>query len=140
MDRNGAAELARQLGVKADKFGIESLNEDQKNVLVPYWALGAIENGGFRYALQGERDLVDIARRFRALGFSEVASACERVARSVFGPAGDPGGAQRKPLLARVDWDAFDAEEAVVFAVSWEALEDAIVEYVSSHPETGAQD
>lgn len=132
--RRDATDLVKRLGRQADERGIDSLNEDQRNILVPYWAYGIIGNGGFRYLLEGSHDLVDVARRFRALGFPDVGRACEEVASKVFGEQTEPDPSDRADILSRFEWDAFDAQDAVVFRVSAEALVDAIAAYVSSHP------
>lgn len=134
MNRNAASKLVKRLGAQADARGIESLSEHQRNVLVPYWARGVIGNGGFEYFFEGSYDLVDVARRFRALGLTDVAGACEQVAGAVFGAA-LPLPQGREAILARVDWSAFREQERVVYGLSWEALQDAIAAYVSSHPE-----
>lgn len=139
MNRQDTIDLMKRLGREADERGIGSLNEDQRNVLVPYWAHGVIENGGFKYLLEWSYDLIDVARRFRALGFPDVGNACEEVARSVLGERTNPDPSDRAAILSRVDWDAFQPQEAVVFRVSSDALKDSIAAYVSAHPDAAAR-
>jgi hypothetical protein len=44
--------ILKTLGEKADTFGIESLTEEERNILVPWWARGVMGNGGCQYLFE----------------------------------------------------------------------------------------
>lgn len=135
MTRDDAKELVRRLGSRADREGIETLNDDELTALIPWWARGVICNGGFRYFYEGGYDLVDVAMRLRRLGLLDAAAACERVSRVVF-----PNGrsqlatSERDQALAEVEWRKFERDEDVLFALEPTLLLDAIAKYVADHP------
>jgi hypothetical protein len=90
VDSQRAKEILRDLGARADLHGVYSLSEEEKTVLVPYWAArGVIGNGGFRYFFEGKHQLLEVARRMRLLQLNAVADACEKVVRDIF-PNGVP--------------------------------------------------
>jgi len=137
MSRERVQRIIKELGVRAEMDGIGTLNEEERDVLVPYWARGIIGNGGFKYFFEGTYDLADVARRFRQLKLESVAAASDAVLAAVF-PAGPPAGAkQREEALSRADWSQFELEEDAVFDLTWEALESAIAAYVLQHPRVG---
>ena len=136
MERERAKKLLRALGEKADSHGIQALSEEERNVLVPYWARGLIGNGGFRYFFEHDHPLSDTVRRMRSLGLGSTADACESVLGQLF-----PGGAEpadyweRRRLTDGIDWDRFDPEESAIYKVSWDQFTDAIGAYIESHPD-----
>src|SRR5215475_10796835 len=98
--------ILHELGVKADEWGIDVLTAEQRNVLLPWSARGIIGNGGFKYFYEGTQDPLATARAFRALGFEDVATACERslfVFRLGRVPISEPA---RLKAFAAVDWDS----------------------------------
>jgi hypothetical protein len=134
VDVERAKNVVERLGAKADLDGFDSLSEEEKTILAPYWARGVIGNGGFRYFFEGKHDLTDVARRMKALQFDAAAAACEKVARQVFprglAPADD---AEREALLAKVDWKRFAGEEDVIFDLGWQELLEAVAGYIDRH-------
>lgn len=135
MEANRAKDLVSSLGAQADLHGLDSLSEEERSVLVPYWARGVIGNGGFRYFYEGNHDLHDVARRMRTLQLDAAATACESVAQHVFAGGAVPrNDDEREALLSKVDWKRFSQEEDVVFDLRWEDILDAVGRYVEAHP------
>lgn len=139
MTKNETGVLIQALSEKADRLGIDALNELQKTVLIPYWALGFLWNGGFRHFFEGAYekgnvDLGDVARRLRALGLDSAADACQEAATRLFGAAGQPPDRRlRQRLLDKVDWDSFDPLERVINRLTWDGLDEAVAEYGTLH-------
>jgi len=127
--------IIEELGVKADEWGIDVLTAEQKNVLLPWSARGIIGNGGFKYYYEGNQDPLATARAFRALGFEDVATACER-SLFVFPlgrmPLGEPG---RFEAFKAVDWDSNSVRELdrTVWRLKWDDLLASIGVYMSRH-------
>jgi hypothetical protein len=123
----GPVELAiTALCLRADEEGLASLSARQADVVLAWSARGIIGNGGFRAYSQGSGDMKDVVRAFRGLGFEEAASACER-SMSMFPlglPPEDPG--RRAAACAAIDWEELRAAERSIYAVSWDALTQAI--------------
>jgi hypothetical protein len=103
---------------------------------LPWSARGIIGNGGFRYFYEGTQDPLATARAFRALGFEDVATACER-SLFVFPlgrmPLGEPG---RFEAFKAVDWDSNSVRELdkTVWRLTWDDLLASIGVYMSRHP------
>jgi hypothetical protein len=124
--------LVDRLGDRAELEGIGTLSEEERTVLLPWWARGVIGNGGFRYFYEGSADLHEVARRMAALGFADVARALEAVATRV--DASVPGRAAQTEHLDRIRWKDFEVAEGVVLELDFDALLAAIERYVEDRP------
>jgi uncharacterized protein DUF4375 len=128
--------LVTALADKAQASGIGALSDEERNALVPWWAVGELDNGGFQLFFEANHPLADVSRRLRLLGFEGAAAACDEVAAALF-----PGGkepldrAAKEALLAGVEWKQFRPQERVIFAVEWDELLRAIGRYVDAHPQ-----
>jgi hypothetical protein len=130
--RSRTRDLVDRLGDRAELEGIGTLSEEERTVLLPWWARGVIGNGGFHYFYQGSADLHDVARRMAALGFADVARACEAVATRV--DASVPGRAAQTEHLDAIRWKDFEVAEGVVLELDFDALLAAIERYVEDRP------
>lgn len=66
------------LASKADEEGISSLNVEQKNVVLAWWAKGEIDNGGFELLYSQPLDVDAVIESFSAIGANSYADACNR--------------------------------------------------------------
>lgn len=130
-----AEAMVRAVARVAKESGVQALSEFEKDILLPWWARGVVDNGGFEYLCECERDVDGIAQRFRTIGLPELASAIETVVEGVYGGVGPPADErQRDALLAKVDWRRFDSQWEVVLGVTFELMLAAIERYVRLHP------
>ncbi len=134
MDESQVDSILQRLAERADREGIEGLNDDEQTVLLPCTALGLIENGGLKYFFERFHDLENVATCLRRLGFWDAASACEEFLSAVF-----PNGAEppdellRKRMLSAVDWKRFDEFENRIAKVSGDSLTEATAKYIDEH-------
>ena len=78
-------DIYRRLGDRAERDGLHSLSEQERSVLLVWWAQGIIANGGFEYFYEGACNMAEVADAFQELGFSEAADAC-RQSMALFPP------------------------------------------------------
>jgi len=134
MDNQQTRDIIDVLAFRADESGIETLNADERVVVLAWGARGVIGNGGFKYFFEGSTDLGTVAEAFRCLGLDAVAEVCDDVQRSVFAGGRTPSSEkERDAALAMVDWRQFDDKEDVVFELSWDDLLGAIARYIEAH-------
>ena len=76
LDFSFADDVCSDLGSRAQRDGIQSLSEQERAVLLVWWAQGIIGNGGFEYFYEGASNMIDVAEAFQELGFAEAAQAC----------------------------------------------------------------
>jgi len=136
MDEPTAKQLVEKIARRAQLEGIDCLRDEEISVLLPWWAYGIISNGGFQYFFEGADNLPQVSAAFRALGFEKVAAACDRVQSSIFGDSTPISKSTRDQALARVEWnkEPFEAEENIIYEVSWKDLLRGIANYIDSHP------
>jgi hypothetical protein len=125
--------ILANLGLKADQWGIDTLRDEEKNVLLPWSARGIIGNGGFKYFYQGTTDPVATARAFRTLGLEEVAQACEK-SISIFPGGRWPGAGESWKYVDRVDWGLLRDAEKTVWGLTFDDLLSSIAAYISRRP------
>jgi hypothetical protein len=123
-----------ELCIEADARGIEALTARQQLVVRTWNARGVIDNGGFRFLLQCGLPLTPVADGYRLLGFPGAAAACESVMAVVVAGQALGEEARRPAVLEDLGSDAFDAEDAAVFEVKWDALKTAIGDFMRSNP------
>jgi Domain of unknown function (DUF4375) len=135
MDESETEQLLRRIGERAQALGLGVLNEEQRNVIIPWWARGELGNGGFEQFFQTDHPLADVSRRLRLLGFEAAADACDQVLAALFSGGREPvDRAAKEALLAEVDWKRFRPQERVIFAIDWDELVRAIGRYVDAYP------
>jgi hypothetical protein len=119
---------------EADRVGIDALSKAQRAVVLAWAAKGTIDNGGFAYYYAGDWRTVMLAEAFRSFGFEEAARSCEE-SRLLF-PGGIPPEDidRRSTLLKAIDGELFRPFDKAIFAVSWDALRDAIALYMDARP------
>lgn len=73
----------QHLADKATRDGLEGLSQTEQAAFLPYWAVGIIGNGGFRYFFEGATEIWELAAAFEALGLSDAAKACRLAGEQV---------------------------------------------------------
>ncbi len=68
--------------------GLRNFTQPEKTVLLAYWAMGIIQNGGFQFFYEGATNMDEVADAYERLGYHEAAEAC-RKSSSIF-PYGVP--------------------------------------------------
>jgi hypothetical protein len=117
----------------AERNTLACLSEHERNIYLPYLALGKMSNGGFKYFFEDvEPSMTDVVHGFRTLGLGQVADACDRSLDAF------PGRIVPSDIMVlhrmRPDFSRFDAERRIVLSVSFEQLKTRIGEYVSRLP------
>ncbi len=117
----------------ADADGIEALTARQRLVLDAWSTHGIVQNGGFRFFLEGDAPLQPAADGLRALGFPAAAGACERVRAAL---AGRPELTERarRDAAHREAPDGPTPEDLALFDVTGEALRTAVAAFMRGHP------
>jgi hypothetical protein len=135
VDKVAVETLLNAIGARANGVGRNGLTEHEKNLFVPPWLVGIVRKGGFEFYFADREpyDLADAAIRLRALGFEAAADAVSVVSERVF-PDGMPASyVERRRRLDQVNWSQFELQEGVVFAVEWQELLAAVIEYAALH-------
>jgi hypothetical protein len=122
---------------EADAQWVSSLTQVQRTALLPWWAKGIVDNGGFAcfYEGAGLEKATDVADALRTIGLESAAEAC-RQTLSVF-----PNDPQLADLEYRRQWLAHNKEVvAPVFReadrVIWDLedqLFDALARYIQAN-------
>ena len=129
-----AQEKLARIGERADREGLDSLNEHERRVLLPWFAIGVIGNGGLSYWFDGQQQLSEVVTPLRMLGFEAAANACERVLAEMFGVGGEPRVANRRHEVAdSFDWSRVKDEEGVLLDVDRARLLEAIGAYMEAY-------
>lgn len=118
---------------EADKRGLDALSETQRAVVLAWGATGIIGNGGFRYFYEGEWRMAELGAAYRALGFGDAADACERSLDVFPGRVVPRDQHRRSEILERIDQTQLESLQGAVFAIGWDALRDAIGQYMARH-------
>lgn len=64
------------LAKKADTYGVSSLSDVQKNVMLTWWAKGEIDNGGFELLYSSPVNIDEVISAFISVDANSYAKAC----------------------------------------------------------------
>lgn len=68
----------QRFGRICEPGGMRNFSPAEKVVLLTWWAVPIIENGGFQYFYEGATNAVEVADAFDSLGLTEAATACRK--------------------------------------------------------------
>jgi len=68
--------------------GLRNFTQPERTVLLACWAMGIIQNGGFRFFYEGATNMGEVPYAYECLGYHEAAEACPE-SLSIF-PTGVP--------------------------------------------------
>jgi Domain of unknown function (DUF4375) len=107
------------LGKRAAQFGVLTLSEPERVLMLSWWAKGIFDNGGFLYFYQGATNILQVADAFEAIGFTAGAKACRRSTE------GFEGGQPPEDLEEMKRWLAANSASPSLLR-KWEELCDPI--------------
>jgi hypothetical protein len=128
-------EVCERLAGKADTEGVDALTPVQRTALLPWWAKGIVDNGGFQYFYEGAWNAEEVAAAFAEIGLPEAAEAY-RQTRAVF-----PADRRLEEQDYRVQWmsdnaAAIEAAFAAADGVIWDLTDplfEALARYINAH-------
>ncbi|HTE17900.1 MAG TPA: DUF4375 domain-containing protein [Armatimonadota bacterium] len=121
---------------RAEKEGLKSLTPEEQTVLLPLWASGIIDNGGFKYFYEGATETLEVAAAFDSIGLPEAADACRKAHSLVPAEVLAGGYMACRDWMDTFEWEELDALFLPLNHVIWDLddrLVPALAVYIRAH-------